>query len=235
MTAPTPQPCWYRLTLDRLLIGLLAWECLLWLSERFQWFFFNHHRGRDVLLTVAGVRLAITNWAVLLCVASVGVVFVVVLLWFIVALVFRWRFQFGIRSLLILMLVVAVACSWISWDMRDVERQRRATCYDNIVRLTLRWVSSNPPPCKRKDIVYYATLACELSDWNNWSHLCTLADAYAENGEFEKAREAGAKALALAWDEEDRQECRTRMELISSKTSRTVAPKPSMFACGGRK
>jgi len=46
--------------------------------------------------------------------AFVGVAFLVMLLWFIVALVFRWHFQFGIRSLLVLVVVVAVPCSWLA-------------------------------------------------------------------------------------------------------------------------
>ena len=34
-------------------IGLLVVEGLLWLSERFQWFGFNHHKGWTVLVAVA--------------------------------------------------------------------------------------------------------------------------------------------------------------------------------------
>ena len=83
MTDPAPNPRWYRLTPDRFVIGLLVVECLLWLSERFQWFAFNQHKG----------------WTVLIAVAVVGVAFLVMLLWFVVALLFRWRFQFCIRSL----------------------------------------------------------------------------------------------------------------------------------------
>ncbi len=46
---------WLRPTPDRLVIGLLIVEGLLWLSERFQWFPFNHHKGYTVLVTVATV------------------------------------------------------------------------------------------------------------------------------------------------------------------------------------
>ena len=45
MTDPTPTPRWYRLTRDRFVIGLLVVECVLWFSERFQWFGFNRQKG----------------------------------------------------------------------------------------------------------------------------------------------------------------------------------------------
>ena len=45
---------------------------------------------------------------------SVGVVCVAMLLWLIVALVSHPRFQFSIRSLLILTVAVALPCSWLS-------------------------------------------------------------------------------------------------------------------------
>ena len=56
---------------------------VLFLSERFQWFGFNSHKG----------------WTVLIAVAGVGVVLAFMLLWWLAALVFRWQFQFSIRSL----------------------------------------------------------------------------------------------------------------------------------------
>ena len=108
MTAAAPQPRWYCLTPDRIVIGLLVVECLLWVSERFQWFGFNTHKG----------------WTVLIAVASMGVAFLVTLLWFIVSLFFRWRFQFSIRSLLVLVVVVALPCSWFAVEMRAATRQK---------------------------------------------------------------------------------------------------------------
>ncbi len=75
MTTPTrrsfyPTPSW-------LIFGLLVVEGLLWLSERYRWFWFNERKG----------------WTVLIAVAAVGVAMVVMLGWLIAALVFRWRFQ----------------------------------------------------------------------------------------------------------------------------------------------
>ena len=47
-------------------------------------------------------------------------------LWFLAALVFRWRFQFSILSLLFLVVVVAVPCSWLSAEKKRAKKQREA-------------------------------------------------------------------------------------------------------------
>jgi hypothetical protein len=110
---------WYRLTPDpvvsrllvvngRFVLGLLVLECLLWLSERFQWFGFNSHKG----------------WTVLIAVASVGVAILLIVACFAVALVFRWRFQFSIRSLLVLTIAVAVPFSWLAAEMKKAREQK---------------------------------------------------------------------------------------------------------------
>jgi hypothetical protein len=108
MTAPTstfrrsfrPAPTWLN-------YGLLVVEGLLWLSQRYRWFWFNEKKG----------------WTVLIAVASVGVTLLVMLAWFVVSLVFRWRFQFSIRSLLVLTVAVALPCSWIGLEMKAAKRQ----------------------------------------------------------------------------------------------------------------
>lgn len=38
-----------------------------------------------------------------------------------------------------------------------------------------------------KEAVELATKACELSQWQNWSEIDTLAAAYAEAGDFDQA------------------------------------------------
>ena len=81
---------------------------LLWLSERFQWP--TWHKG----------------YAVLIAVAAVGVLFLLMLLWFIVALLFRLRFQFSIWSLLVLTVAVALPCSWLGVETEEVREQREA-------------------------------------------------------------------------------------------------------------
>ncbi len=102
------RPRWFRIAPDRCVVTLLALEGFLLLSAWFCWFPFNQHKG----------------WTVLVTIASVGVALLLMLLWFLAALVFRWRFQFSIRSLLLLVVVVAVPCSWLATEMKQARKQR---------------------------------------------------------------------------------------------------------------
>ena len=101
---------WYCLTPGWLVFGSLAVTGLLFASEKWGWFPFNGHKGYTVLAAVAGM----------------GVVLVVMLLWWLVALIFRWRFQFGIRTLLALTVVVAVPLSWLAAEVKAAKRQKAA-------------------------------------------------------------------------------------------------------------
>jgi hypothetical protein len=106
--APTHPPRWFHLTPDRFVVALLVVECLLWLSERFQWFPFSHHKG----------------WTVLITIASVVVAMLLMLLWFVAALIFRGHYQFSIRSLLLLVIVIAIPCSWLTVKTQQLRPQR---------------------------------------------------------------------------------------------------------------
>jgi hypothetical protein len=102
----TTQARWFHLTPGRFVIGLLAVEVLLWLSDRFGWLWW--HKG----------------YAVLTCVAVVGVGMVLMAAWFGLALVFRRRFQFSLRLLLVLVVVVALPCKWLAVEMKQAREQR---------------------------------------------------------------------------------------------------------------
>ncbi len=106
MSEAKPQLRWYRLTPDRLVLLLLVVECLLWLSNWLRWLAW--HKG----------------YAVLTGVAVVGLAMLALLAWFVVALLLRWRFQFSVRSLLVLATVIAIACGWITDAMKKANRQR---------------------------------------------------------------------------------------------------------------
>lgn len=107
MRAPDSKRSWFRLSPNRFVTGLLLVIGLLWLSERFQWFAFNHRKG----------------WTVLIAVATVGAAALVMVLLWAVALVFHWRFQFGIRSLLVFCLVCSIAAGWLAVEMKRARRQ----------------------------------------------------------------------------------------------------------------
>jgi tetratricopeptide (TPR) repeat protein len=107
-----PNRRWFRITPDRFVIALLVVECLLWLSDRLGWPFW--HMG----------------YAVLVAVLVVAVAFLFLLLWFAAALLFRWRFQFSIRSLLVLMATVAIVMSGVAVTREKVRKQREAFACD---------------------------------------------------------------------------------------------------------
>ena len=92
----------------------LAVTGMLFLSERFQWFPFNTHKG----------------WTVLIAVAGVGVVLLALPLWFVIALVLRRQFQFLSRTLLVLVVAVALPFSWLGvgtgkGDITDIDAPRK--------------------------------------------------------------------------------------------------------------
>ncbi len=135
MTDPTATRRSFVPTPDWLIFGLLVVEGLLWLSERYGWFWFNEKKG----------------WTVLIGVAVVGATMLVVLIWFAASLVFRWRFQFSIRSLLVMVVVVAVPCSWLAVEIKKARQQEEAANGIPVVggEVSYDWevdVAGNPLP-----------------------------------------------------------------------------------------
>ncbi len=106
---------WFRITPGGLLPVLLAIEGFLWLSERFRWFAFTQHKG----------------WTVLIAVGAVGMFLLLMFLWFLAALIFRWRFQFSILSLFVLTVVVALPCGWLKTEMKAAREER-----DFVIQIT---------------------------------------------------------------------------------------------------
>ena len=96
MTTSTPNQRWYHLTPTVFLVGLLVVQVFLLLSERYQWFAFNEHKG----------------WTVLIAVGVVCVAIAVMSLWGLVYLCLRRRFQFSFRSLLVFLVALSVPLGW---------------------------------------------------------------------------------------------------------------------------
>jgi hypothetical protein len=64
------------------------------------------------------------GWPVLIAVALVGATIPLMLLGYLFAIIFRWRFQFGIRSLLLLTIAVAIPFSWLAVEMQKAKKQQ---------------------------------------------------------------------------------------------------------------
>ena len=108
MTSENPEPNrrWFHPTPGILLLVLLAAEGILLLANWFQWI----PKG----------------WAVLIAVASFVATMVLMFLWFIASLIFHWRFQFSIRSLLILTSIVAILSSRLAVEVKKAKKQLQA-------------------------------------------------------------------------------------------------------------
>ena len=68
-----------------------------------------------------------------------------------------------------------------------------------------------------KKAVESATRACELSEWKEAHHVATLAAAYAEAGEFERAIQYQDRANKLFTDAEDKVKGEERLKLYKDK------------------
>ena len=100
---PKPELRWYHPAPGRLVLGLLAVEVFLLLSDYFQWFAFNERKG----------------WTVLIGLASFGAAILVLLVSLAIGLILRRGFRFSLRALLLFVVVCAVVCSWFAVTMEQ--------------------------------------------------------------------------------------------------------------------
>jgi tetratricopeptide (TPR) repeat protein len=85
---------------------------------------------------------------------------------------------------------------------------------------SLAWLWATCPERKYRDgkkAVESATRACELSEWKNAYRLETLAAAYAEAGDFDKAVEWQEKAIKFYADADARKKGEERLRLYKDK------------------
>jgi hypothetical protein len=99
-------PRFFQPTLGKLLALVLALEGVLFFTNWFHW-------------TPKG-------WTVLTALAAVGVFLTGMLLRFVLAFLFSWRFQFNLRLLLTLTVVMAIPASWLAVEMKKASEQRKA-------------------------------------------------------------------------------------------------------------
>jgi hypothetical protein len=108
MSEPIPKRRVFELTPSSCLAILLVAEAAIWLSNRIG--FPAWHKG----------------YAVLAAIAVMCTVLFALIAWYAAALIFRRRFQFGIRSLLALVIAVALPFSWLAAEMKSARQQSEA-------------------------------------------------------------------------------------------------------------
>ncbi|MFZ1937130.1 MAG: hypothetical protein WCB27_00200 [Thermoguttaceae bacterium] len=123
-TTTDNKPRWFHPTPARLLIVLLVIEAILLLSK--PWF----PKG----------------YAVLTAIASVGVMMVLMLIWWAAALLFHWRFQFSLRSLLVATVAIAIPFSWLAVEMKKAREQMEAVeaIQEEMEGMALYGANANP-------------------------------------------------------------------------------------------
>ena len=169
---------------------------------------------------------------------AVGVFFLLMFLWFLAALVFRWRFQFSILSLLVLVVAVALPFSWLATEMKAAKEQRevaawvkkmqRPIYYDYDVTWTKRespilwWKFSEPRSQGRLGSIlgddFFATVTAVNLNW-----------AAASNADVERLRGlTGLTSLQFAGGQYDDSalEClegMTRLEELCIRSSYNIS------------
>jgi hypothetical protein len=129
-TESKPKLRWCHLTPDRCCLGLLIAEAGLFLLE--SWLPKGFAIVLVLMLIIATILAAISCFAV--------------------SLIFHRRFQFTLRSLMLLMLIVAIACSWFSVRVQQAKNQkelvhvlRKESSYYNSAHYDYQyWFNSKP-------------------------------------------------------------------------------------------
>jgi hypothetical protein len=128
---------WYQPTPAWLVWGAAVAVGILYTQEH-SWFFAFEHNCRGLM--------------VLLAVAVLGTVAIALPAWILLALVFRRRVQFGLKTMLMFVTLCTVVCSWLGIRIRQARRQAatvaaiREKFHANVMYVDWRSWPVVPPP-----------------------------------------------------------------------------------------
>lgn len=91
------------------------------------------------------------------------------------------------------------------------------------------WLRATSPEQKLRrgeEAVKLATEACTLSEWKTWQLIDTLAAAYAEAGDFEKAKQYEQQALAMKLSPAEQAQLQARLALYQQRKPFRDDPPP---------
>lgn len=109
--APTNRKSrWYAPTAAKFLAAVLLMQGVLFLSGQYRWFWFNERKGFTVLIAVTATAACLIL-LLALCVA--------------VSRYLKTKAQFGLATLLLMVVVMAIPCGWLAREM-ELARQQAA-------------------------------------------------------------------------------------------------------------
>jgi hypothetical protein len=107
------KPHRFQLTPEHFVGALIIIEILYWLVEDSRWSAVNEKKGLPVFGVLTVLFAVLLGFAVR----------------YLIALIFRQRFQFGLRMLLLLMLATAIPCSWLACCIDRAKREHEVALH----------------------------------------------------------------------------------------------------------
>jgi len=135
---------WYKPTVGKFLLALVASQVVLYLSQYYKWFWFNQFRGHTVVITVAATAIG------LLLIAGV--------------VVLGRKAQFTLATLLLMAPVMAIPCGWLVREMNQAQRQAQIVAGCEPYRLNYNTTSPDAAVRRWFEPIFGRELFVEVSE-----------------------------------------------------------------------
>jgi hypothetical protein len=135
---------WYKPTVGKFLLALVASQVVLYLSQYYKWFWFNQFSGHTVVITVAATAIG------LLLIAGV--------------VVLGRKAQFTLATLLLMAPVMAIPCGWLVREMNQAQRQAQIVAGCEPYRLNYNTTSPDAAVRRWFEPIFGRELFVEVSE-----------------------------------------------------------------------